>query len=244
MKVNNIKQFKDKLKEDIKSLKQHLTGSAKSSWEYATIKARIETAQDILNVLDQLDEPEITEDQAYKKIVETLPISEIELKGHIHQLVAFGGVAYVGHATYGRAISDNQVTVNKPELPQHIANFVDRVSEYALCEVFNEDWLYEYHEDIAEWLYDNTDEENQKREFELVTAMRHGYTVKTEPKYYVMNNDNRMMLVRKMDGKTITEADPFKIEDMYEAEKESHRLTEQEIKDYDKRYWAFAERVE
>ena len=73
-----------------------------------------------------------------------------------------------------------------------------------------------------------------------------GYTVEEEEeqKYYVMNNDDRMMLVRMMDGKTITEADPFKLEDMYEVEKKSHRLTEQEIKDYDERYWAFRKPVE
>lgn len=46
-----------------------------------------------------------------------------------------------------------------------------------------------------------------------------------------------------MDGKTITKADPFKLEDMYEVEKKSHRLTEQEIKDYDERYWPFAKEV-
>lgn len=70
------------------------------------------------------------------------------------------------------------------------------------------------------------------------------YEVETEQRYYVMNNDNRMMLVRMMDGKTITEADPFRLEDMYEAEKKSHRLTEQEIKGYDERYWAFRKPVE
>ena len=68
--------------------------------------------------------------------------------------------------------------------------------------------------------------------------------VEEEPLYYVMNNDNRMMLGRMMDGKTITEADPFKLEDMYEGEKKSHRLTEKEIKDYDERYWPFAVPVE
>ena len=75
-------------------------------------------------------------------------------------------------------------------------------------------------------------------------AWLYGYTVEEEPKYYVVNNDNRMMLVRMMDGKTITEADPFKLEDMYEVEKKAHRLTEKEIKDYDHRYWAFAVSVE
>ena len=71
-----------------------------------------------------------------------------------------------------------------------------------------------------------------------------GYEVEEEQKYYVINNDHRMMLVRMMDGKTITEADPFKLEDMYEVEKKSHRLTEQEIKDYDERYFSFAVKVE
>ena len=65
-----------------------------------------------------------------------------------------------------------------------------------------------------------------------------------EQKYYVINNDHRMMLVRMMDGNTITEADPFPFGELYDGEKKSHRLTEQEIKDYDERYFAFAVKVE
>ena len=75
-------------------------------------------------------------------------------------------------------------------------------------------------------------------------AWLNGYEVE-EQKYYVINNDNGIMLIRMMDGKTITEAMTFfRFEDMSEVEKKSHRLTEQEIKDYDSRYWAFAVAVE
>ena len=97
-----------------------------------------------------------------------------------------------------------------------------------------------YHQSkTADWVA----KENRNSEI-FARAWLDGYEVEKEQKYYVMNNDNRMMLVRMMDGKTITEADPFKLEDMYEGEKKSHRLTEQEIKDYDLRYWAFAVPVE
>ena len=73
-----------------------------------------------------------------------------------------------------------------------------------------------------------------------------GYTVEEkEQKYYVMNNDNGIMLVRMMDGKTITEPQTFfKFEDMCEEEKISHRFSEQEIKDYDPRYWVFRKPIE
>lgn len=53
-----------------------------------------------------------------------------------------------------------------------------------------------------------------------------------------------MVLVRKMDGKTITQADGILFRELIGSERESHRLTEQEIKDYDPRYMTFAVPVE
>ena len=136
------------------------------------------------------------------------------------------------------------VVVEKPTIPEFVAEFLDGKEEYALYELFDGDFIYESHDRLGRWLYDNDEEANRERELSLVLAHIYGYEVETEQRYYVVNNDNRMMLVRMMDGKTITEADPFKLEDMYEGEKKSHRLTEQEIKDYDARYWAFRKQVE
>lgn len=136
------------------------------------------------------------------------------------------------------------VVVEKPTIPEFVADFLDGKEGYALYELFDNDFIYDNHDKLARWLYDNDEETNIERELSLVLAHIYDYEVETEQKYYVVNNDNRMMLVRMMDGKTITEADPFKLEDMYEGEKESHRLTEKEIKDYDERYWAFAKPAE
>lgn len=136
------------------------------------------------------------------------------------------------------------VVVEKPTIPEFVAEFLEGKEDYMLYELFDDEWLYEEHDQIAKWLYDNDEKTNRERELSLVLAHIHGYEMEVEQRYYVMNNDQRMMLVRMMDGKTITEADPFKLEDMYEGEKESHRLTEQEIKGYDPRYWAFAKPVE
>ena len=131
-----------------------------------------------------------------------------------------------------------------PTIPEFVAEFLEGKEDYMLYELFDDEWLYEEHDQIAKWLYDNDEETNRERELSLALAHIYGYEVETEQRYYVINNDQRMMLVRMMDGKTITEADPFKLEDMYEAEKKAHRLTEKEIKDYDERYFSFAVKVE
>lgn len=59
-------------------------------------------------------------------------------------------------------------------------------------------------------------------------------------KYYVMDQNDRMLLVRMLDGVTITIADPFPFEELYPAERRSHALTEKEIKSYDSKYMIFA----
>ena len=129
-----------------------------------------------------------------------------------------------------------------PSIPQIVAEWYE--SEGKRSSWWN--WFYKWGRDehrtdletkAIGWMQDYNEEV-------FVNMFRYGYEVEEEQKYYVMNNDNRMMLVRMTDGKTITEADPFKLEDMYETEKKSHRLTEQEIKDYDIRYWAFRKPVE
>lgn len=113
---------------------------------------------------------------------------------------------------------------------------VKKKHKFDLVSNFHNVGLDDYLSKEAEWI-----DENIFIFLELINGKP--YEVEEEQKYYVMNNDNRMMLVRMMDGKTITEADPFKLEDMYEGEKKSHRLTEQEIKDYDERYFPFSVEV-
>jgi len=128
-----------------------------------------------------------------------------------------------------------------PVIPQFVADWISEVkpdnSLRVAFEYIAQRKIDNYDDELAFWV-----EEGNSETF--ARAWLDGFTVEEEQKYYVMNNDNRMMLVRMMDGKTITEADPFPFGELYDGEKKSHRLTEQEIKDYDERYFAFAVRVE
>lgn len=66
-----------------------------------------------------------------------------------------------------------------------------------------------------------------------------GYTVKKEKKYQV--KDKNVFMLFKLDGKVVPTAEHFIVSITSNIEND---LTEQEIKDYDERYFAFAEPVE
>ena len=63
--------------------------------------------------------------------------------------------------------------------------------------------------------------------------------MKEEQKYYVIDKEDNILLIRGYGG--IEKADNLKITNSGGG---ALKLTEQEIKDYDPRYWAFAEPVE
>ena len=127
-----------------------------------------------------------------------------------------------------------------PVIPKYVADYLDfaksdvplmRVMELANTRNEWSKWEKEY-----DWISANDET--------FARAWLDGYTVEEEQKFYVMSNDNRMMLVRMTDDKTIKESDPFPIDGLYDTEKKFYRLTEQEIKDYDPRYWPFRKPVE
>lgn len=136
------------------------------------------------------------------------------------------------------------IILEKPTLPTYVIDFIDKHRGWAFYEIFDDDYLHLDHDDILKWLYDNDTATNRKRELDVALALEgYPYEEETEEKFYVMDSEGRMMLVRAMDGETITVADPFKLEDMYEDEKKAHQLTEREIKGYDERYWAFKQPI-
>ena len=86
--------------------------------------------------------------------------------------------------------------------------------------------------EIYEWYRMNT------RKF--VNAYLTGeYEVEEEQKYYVIDKEDNILLIRGYGG--IEKADNLKITNSGGG---ALKLTEQEIKDYDSRYWAFAKPVE
>lgn len=128
----------------------------------------------------------------------------------------------------------------KPIIPQFVADWIEKWKKEGLTmhEWFSFDFNDEDEDKVAKWLYDNDYEENTRREYLLIDAIRYGYEVEKEKKYYVdldtaayvakWNGDNQVGIYT--DG--ISGSDEFEF-----------YLTEKEIKDYDKRFWVFAEEV-
>ena len=82
----------------------------------------------------------------------------------------------------------------------------------------------------------------EEREYLLIDAIRYGYEVEKEKLYHVVNKENYFML-RKYDGLVdIMQVSSTVSRDEF-GKDTRFMLTEQEIKDFDKRYWAFAEEV-
>ena len=72
-----------------------------------------------------------------------------------------------------------------PTIPEFVAEFLDGKEDYMLHELFDDEWLYNRHDQIAKWLYDNDEETNRERELSLALAHIYGYEVETEQRYYL-----------------------------------------------------------
>ncbi|WP_225743353.1 DUF1642 domain-containing protein [Marinilactibacillus sp. Marseille-P9653] len=116
-----------------------------------------------IEIVDQLDEPEITEEQALNKLAETLPISSEQLSSNIRKLVVHGGTVSYGLRVEDAAemIADN---IRLSELEQQIKGvsgmdleqvkdeFVSGklvVGEKVVVPQFVADWIEEHKEDFS-----------------------------------------------------------------------------------------------
>lgn len=138
----------------------------------------------------------------------------------------------------------------KPVIPQFVADYIEKWKHENLT---IHEWFYfgdndvygDVYDDVNKWLYDNTMEENRRREYLLIDAIRNGYEVEKEKLYHVVNEENYFML-RKDEGLVVTvvtmQVSPVMSRDKY-GKDTRFMLTEKEIKDYDERYWAFAQDV-
>lgn len=92
-------------------------------------------------------------------------------------------------------------------------------------------------EDVYEWYRRNT--------YTFVNAYLTGkYEVEEEQKYYVLNKNNKLMLRKYTRGVRELDISNSMTIDSEFFEFERFALTEQEIKDYDERFWPFAVKVE
>ncbi|WP_373768376.1 DUF1642 domain-containing protein [Jeotgalibaca porci] len=141
----------------------------------------------------------------------------------------------------------------KPVIPQFVADYY---KDYEHLELTFEEWFGREEFEAGsktenktfEWLLDNSHEVNIERQFILADIIAHGldgYEVEKEKLYHVVNKENYFML-RKDDGLVVTvvtmQVSPAMSRDKY-GKDTRFMLTEKEIKDYDERYWAFAQEV-
>ena len=132
----------------------------------------------------------------------------------------------------------------KPVVPQFVADWIESQDDpiYEMCVnyemwgVNGDDGTTRFTGEIAEWFDDTLNVENYYR------ACIDGYEVEKEKLYHVVNKENYFML-RKYDGLVdILNVSTTMSRDKY-GKDTRFMLTEQEIKDYDERYLAFAEEV-
>ena len=119
---------------------------------------------------------EITFDQAYEKLREESILSEKSFD------------------YYWNCINDDveidepgNLLVPKQELPvipNYVAEFLIGKEDYMLYELLDDEFIYDNHDELARWLYNNDEKTNKERELNLVLAQRYGYEVEMEPKYY------------------------------------------------------------
>jgi hypothetical protein len=138
---------------------------------------------------------------------------------------------------------------DKPVIPQFV---VDYYNDYKYYELTFEEW-FECEEfgkggktenKMFEWLLDNSHEVNIERQFIFADIIAHGldgYEVEREKKYQVIIRDGEYvrLYLCKNNGNVMIGTNDNYIEKCPEVT----YLTEQEIKAIDERYWAFAEEV-
>ena len=108
------------------------------------------------------------------------------------------------------------------------------------------DSLYHYWEGVISSPTGSFITDNKKELIEVILGTR-GYEIEEPPKYYVLDKYGVAILkknamsagggVGKSAGVNIYAA-------VHRQDEEKYQLTEKEIKDYDERYWAFAEPIE
>ena len=132
-----------------------------------------------------------------------------------------------------------------PVIPNYIADFLNERKDWALFEIFDDVYLHNEHPRVNEWLYGDGIEVPQGREIKMVMALKFGYKLEPEQKYYIRDQHGVYLLAKnhREQGKVQTVAEIVEYYGVEEVELD-YELTEQEIKDYDERFWPFAVKVE
>lgn len=140
---------------------------------------------------------------------------------------------------------------DKPEkvaIPSFVAEWIERNKESEVSLQIMIKCYEVFYEDIKPGQRDNADQADGEKAvrwyvdnpYKFIQAYVNGYTIEKEPLYIVSMMDlgiGRIILIKNSLGYS------FELESKNNGHWEVH-FTEQQIKEYDKRYWAFAVPVE
>lgn len=200
------------------------------------------------DLIDQLDEPEITELDALNRLAEKVPLSADDIARHLAKLSA-----YNGKVTYGynepETLSQNWISdhtiFNEKEDAEYV--YADKLQNllvpkqgeikvpqewFDIIKMYKKNdanlWMALYEEDIVS---DKSDD------FARAWLAYPNIEVEKEKKYEVKDKNDCFLLTKNSEGEVINAYSKV----IY---KNKGQLTEKEIKDYDERFWPFAEEVE
>lgn len=175
---------------------------------------------DLIEMINELEEPQVTNEQAWNKIAETYPETAQNLRITLDHAV-------YGHEAEPQKVKVPEFVVEWFEENKHNLNF----AIYELCEAGKVPVdLYEGLTDFERWFYLNHD-------IDTLIRMQDGYEVEEEPKYRVEFpvGYGYRYLSKDSSGQTVfTSAVGDYISE----------FTEAEIKSIDERYWPFSVPVE
>ena len=123
-----------------------------------------------------------------------------------------------------------------PVIPKFVAEVIEKDKEHGYDVYDSIDLIIETNggglPSISNWVARNIDK--------YARAWLDGYTVEEEQKYIVSDNSDVPLLIKTDKGKVMS----YDSQIAYNNSNGTIELTEQEIKDYDERYWTFAVKVE
>lgn len=218
------------MKKDIEWLKKEI-GTEMIELEYKRAEkwsdVKYQALRSVSQKLDQLDESEVLSPEW----VEDNTFVVTDEDGDDYAVVE------------NRKLKDKLVSKQElPVIPRYVADFIEarkHVFINTLQHVFHramENRVSELFEEEYDWVRHHSET--------FARAWLDGYTVADEPLYYVINNQNYFLLAKdKGHGFVFSTGGNSKLGNTDNISA-TFKLTEQEIKDYDERYMAFAIPVE
>lgn len=179
-----------------------------SSGNYVKLVKRAE----IMDLIDQLDKPKITEEHAWKTIAKST-----------NRPVMFW-----------ENMRDNYLSSLKepelPAIPQFVADWIKyaKNTDITLYGAMDNESLNT--QELTRWMTDG------KNQLKFARAWLYGYEIEIEKLYFVKESTTGQFLVRD-----IQQSNGVKWVDGFSTKSEYY--TEQQIKEINTRYWAFAEEV-